>query len=69
MLVSGPCDSVLDPDPRVENEAEVLAREGYNVRIFAWDRELKSKRIEKKNGFVIKRIKANLLLPIKALKP
>ena len=57
MLLSGPCDSILDPDPRVENEAESLAKASYNVRIFAWDRELKSKRIEKNKGFIVERIR------------
>ena len=57
MLLSGPCDSVLDPDPRVENEAEALIKAGYKLQIFAWDRELKSKSVEKKKGLVIKRIK------------
>jgi len=57
MLLSGPCDSVLDPDPRVENEAEALAKVGYKVKIFAWDRELKSKKTEKKKKFIIERIR------------
>lgn len=57
MLLSGPCDSILDPDPRVENEAEALTKAGYNVKLFAWDRELKSKRIEKIKGLRIERIR------------
>jgi len=57
MLLSGPCDSILDPDPRVENEAEALAEAGYNVLILAWDRELKSKKFEDKNVFKIERMR------------
>lgn len=29
----------VSPDPRIEKEADALIEVGYNVSVFAWDRE------------------------------
>lgn len=57
MLVSNPCDANIKPDQRVTNEAETLAKKGYKVKLFAWDRETKSATKERQKGFIIERIK------------
>ena len=51
MVVSNPCD----PDPRVEKEAFSLIEAGYEVTIYAFDREEKIEQISSKNGVEIKR--------------
>jgi len=53
MLLSNPCD----PDPRVLNEAEALVEAGNQVKIVAWDRELKSPSKQKINGVEIERLR------------
>ena len=44
------------PDPRVYNEAKVLVDNGYDVTILAWDRELRSPKVENIDGIKVERI-------------
>ncbi len=48
IIRSNPCD----PDPRVEKESKALSGI-YNVRVLCWDRELKSKKRDIKDGIDI----------------
>ena len=43
------------PDPRVERHARWLAESGYEVTIFAWDREHTLDEKSERNGYVIQR--------------
>jgi len=52
MLLSNP----FKPDPRVYKEAKTLSHNGYEIVIFAWDREGGFKKNEEINGIEIKRI-------------
>jgi len=52
MLLSNP----LAPDPRVHKEAAFLADRGFNVTVYAWDRQAEHVRCEETDGFVIQRI-------------
>ena len=51
MIVSNPCD----PDPRVEKEAFSLIQAGYEVTIYAFDREENSELISTNDGIIIRR--------------
>jgi len=52
MLLSNP----LAPDPRVRKEAAFLSDSGFNVTVYAWDRQAEHPRWEETDGFVIRRI-------------
>lgn len=45
-----------EPDPRVRQEARALIRMGYRVRLLAWDRDLKSPKIECMEGVEVERV-------------
>ena len=45
------------PDPRVERHARWLAENGYEVTIFAWDREHNLEMKTERNGYTIQRIR------------
>jgi glycosyltransferase involved in cell wall biosynthesis len=47
----------MAPDPRVEKEARALARRGYRVTVFAWDRECSHPRRQHRDGFIVERIR------------
>lgn len=47
----------VSPDPRVEKEAESLGKNGHDVEVLAWDRSCNYPSFEKKNTYVIKRLK------------
>lgn len=53
MILSNPFDN----DPRVLKEAKTLVDNGYQVTVFAWDRECKYPREEKRHGVCIQRIR------------
>lgn len=53
MLLSNP----LASDPRVRKEATFLAQKGFNVVLYAWDREAEHATCERLDGFLVKRIK------------
>jgi len=46
----------IDPDPRVEKEAQALSQAGYQVQVIAWDRTGELPSPEKKDGFTIYRL-------------
>lgn len=50
-------DNAFAPDLRVQKETKGLKELGFNVTIFAWDRECKYKINEEKDGINIKRIR------------
>ncbi len=52
MLLSNP----LAPDPRVSKEAKALADVGFEVTVYAWDRECCHAREEQTDGFRIVRV-------------
>ncbi|MEE9592019.1 MAG: glycosyltransferase, partial [Thermoplasmata archaeon] len=52
MLLSNP----YRPDPRVRREALALQEEGYDILLFAWDREIGHPRLETSEGIEIRRI-------------
>ncbi|MCK4432384.1 MAG: glycosyl transferase family 1, partial [Methanomicrobia archaeon] len=64
MLLSNP----FKPDPRVYKEAKSLVNNGYDVTVFAWDRECKYPKKEIIDGIKIERVRlkapydSNLLL-------
>lgn len=43
----------VDPDPPVEKRAKWLAEQGYSVIIYAWDREKKAKKNERKENIIL----------------
>ena len=53
MIVTNGCS----PDPRVERHARWLAESGYEVTIFAWDREHNLEMKTDRNGYTIQRIR------------
>lgn len=50
-------DNAFKPDLRVLKEASCLEENGYNITIFAWDRECTLVKAEKKDGISIERIR------------
>ena len=48
--------NAFDPDPRVHREAAALIRQGYDVRILCWDRDLKASEFETIDGIKIQRV-------------
>jgi len=47
--------NAVDPDPRVEKIARWLSEAGYGVTVLCWDRERKSEKSEKREGFAVLR--------------
>ncbi|MGZ7209039.1 MAG: glycosyltransferase family 4 protein [Methanobacterium sp.] len=47
----------VSPDPRVQKEAKSLSKNGYKVKVLAWDRTGKLKKKEKIDNYFIKRFK------------
>src|SRR5882672_10799862 len=45
-----------DPDPRVRQEALALIRMGCQVRLLAWDRDLRFPQFETKEGVEVERV-------------
>jgi len=48
--------NAYDPDPRVRQEALALIKMGCTVKVLAWDRDLKSHRLEHVEGIEVERI-------------
>ena len=48
--------NAFDPDPRVHREAAALVRQGYDVQILCWDRDLKAPEFETIDGIKIQRV-------------
>jgi glycosyltransferase involved in cell wall biosynthesis len=48
--------NAYDPDPRVRQEALALLSFGCDVRILAWDRDLKSRPYEQSEGVIVERV-------------
>lgn len=46
----------INPDPRTENEATALGKNGYNVIMLGWDRKVNSVSVEEKEHYKIFRI-------------
>jgi len=49
--------NAYDPDPRVRQEALALIGMGFDVRLLAWDRDLKSPETEKMEGVRVERVR------------
>src|SRR5437899_251565 len=49
--------NAYDPDPRVRQEALALIGMGFDVRLLAWDRDLKSPETELMEGVRVERVR------------
>lgn len=63
MLRSNP----IDPDVRIEKEAKTLVNAGYDVLLLGWKRFGDAPKIERRSGYIIRRIKFLAPLEIKVI--
>lgn len=50
----------VNPDVRIEKEANALVKNGHNVSILAWDRDGSCSQMEIKSGYTIKRMRLDV---------